>query len=190
MEKKHQKHAEGAGKVKEDTEKIREDQITISKEEYETLKRHSSEKEHFYDKYLRAHAEFENALKRLQKEREAFLMYANEGLIMDFLPIVDSLEIAERHVKEAKDFDAVRQGVDMIHRQIQRFLKELGVERVQSAGEKFDPNVHEVIEVVEEDSGEDDTIIEELKPGYKLNGKLLRPASVKVVRKKEEEKKD
>jgi len=186
MGKKHQKHEEGADKVRRDAGKACEDKITISKEEYETLKRHSSEKEHFYDKYLRAHAEFENALKRLQKEREAFVKYANEGLIVDFLPIVDSLEMAERHIKEARDFDAVRQGVDMIHGQIQRFLRELGVERVKSVGEKFDPNVHDVIEAATEDGGEDDTVVEELKPGYKLNGKLLRPASVKVVRKKEE----
>lgn len=161
--------------------------VTITKDEYEALKKHSSEKDSIYEKYLRVHADFENALKRLEKERESFLKYANESLIMDFLPIVDSLEIAEKHIKEAKDFNAVRQGVDMIHGQIQKFLKELGVERIKAVGEKFDPNLHEVIEVLESDEAEDDVVAEELKPGYKLNGKLLRPASVKIIKRKTED---
>jgi molecular chaperone GrpE len=76
----------------------------------------------------------------------------------------------------------------MIHGQIQKFLKELGVERIKCLGEKFNPDRHEVLEVSEIDQGDEDTIIEELKPGYMLNGKLLRPASVKIVKKKEEKK--
>jgi len=169
---------------KQQKKKESEENVTIPREEYETLKKQSDEKASLQDKYLRIHADFENALKRLEKEREAFLKYANEGLILDFLPIVDSLEISEKHIKEAKDFNGVRQGVDMIHGQIQKFLKELGVERVKSVGEKFDPNVHEVIEALESTDKEDDIVVEELKPGYKLNGKLLRAASVKVARKK------
>ena len=172
---------------KQQKKKETEENVTIPREEYETLKKQSDEKASLQDKYLRIHADFENALKRLEKEREAFLKYANEGLIMDFLPIVDSLEIAEKHIKEAKDFNAVRQGVDIIHGQIQRFLKELGVDRIKSVGEKFDPNAHEVIEVVESEDKEDDIVVEELKPGYRLNGKLLRPASVKIIKRKTED---
>lgn len=162
--------------------------VTMPKEEFEALKEQLKEKSAIYDKYLRATADLENARKRFEKDKEALLRFANEGLITEFLPIVDNLEIAERHIKEAKDFDAVRKGVDMIHSQIQKFLKELGIERIKCVGEKFDPHLHEVIEIVEslEVKPEDnDVIIEELKPGYKLNGRLLRPASVKIAKKKQ-----
>jgi len=162
----------------------KEKKVSIPKDEYRQLKIRAGERDDYHDRYLRAHAEFENARKRLDKEREAFLKYANEGLVIEFLPIVDSLEIAEKHIKQAKDFDAVRQGVDMIHGQIQKFLKELGVEKIKTVGEKFDPNMHEVIEVLDTDEGKEDEITEELKPGYKLNGKLLRPASVKITRRR------
>jgi len=148
------------------------------------LKAKADERDSLHDKFLRLQAEFENAKKRMEKERIDFLKYANENFILDFLPILDSLEIAERHIKEAKDFKAVQEGVDMIQNQIQKFLKDLGVERIKTVGEKFDPHMHEAIEIEESGDKEDGIIVEELKPGYKLNGRLLRPASVKIVKRK------
>ncbi|PIU41044.1 MAG: nucleotide exchange factor GrpE [Candidatus Omnitrophica bacterium CG07_land_8_20_14_0_80_42_15] len=171
-------------------EKLREkhkaagEEVVMTNEEYELLKVRAEERDKFYDKYVRSQAEFENALKRFDREKESILKYANEGFISDFLPIVDSLEMSERHIKEAKDFEAVRVGVDMIHGQIQKFLKELGVERIKSVGEKLDPNIHDVVDIVESDDMEEGIIVEELKAGYKLNGKVIRPAAVKVVKKK------
>lgn len=161
----------------------KEESVTISKKDYETLKSKAEERDSFYDKYLRAQAEFENARKRLDKERTDFLKYANETFVLEFLPILDSLEIAERHIKEAKDFKAVQEGVNMIQDQIQKFLIELGVERIKTVGEKFDPHLHEALEIEESSEKEDGIITEELKPGYRLNGRLLRPASVKTVKK-------
>ena len=159
-----------------------ENLITIAKEEYEALKAKAEERDAFNDKYIRAHAEFENIRKRLEKEKADFVKYANECLIFDLLPIIDNLEIAEKHIKEAKDFKAVQDGVDMIQLQIQGFLKDIGLERIKTIGEKFDPHMHEPIETVEAHDKEEGTIVDELKPGYKLNGKLLRPASVKIVK--------
>ncbi len=159
-----------------------EDFVTIAKEEYDALKAKAEERDAFNDKYVRAHAEFENIRKRLEKEKADFVKYANESLIFDLLPIIDNLEIAEKHIKEAKDFKAVQDGVDMIQLQIQGFLKDIGLERMKTVGEKFDPHMHEPIETVEAHDKEDGVIIDELKPGYKLNGKLLRPASVRVVK--------
>ncbi|MDP2913559.1 MAG: nucleotide exchange factor GrpE [Candidatus Omnitrophota bacterium] len=158
--------------------------VTIPNKEYEVMKARADERDAFYDKYVRAHAEFENARKRLEKEKTDFLKYANESLIIDFLPILDNLEIAEKHIKEAKDFKAVQEGVDMIQLQIQGFLKDIGLERLKTAGKKFDPNMHEAVETVESVDKEDGYIVEELKPGYTLNGKLIRPAYVKISKKK------
>ena len=161
----------------------KEANAAASKKEHEALKAKAEERDAFYDKYLRAQADMENARKRFEKDRQDLLRYANEALALDFLPILDSLEIAEIHIKEAKDFHAVQEGVDMIQAQIQKFLKEMGVERIKTVGDKFDPHLHEAVETVESDDKEEGVVAEELKPGYRLNGKLLRPALVKIVKK-------
>lgn len=158
--------------------------VSIPNAEYESLKKAAEEKEAFYDKYLRMSAELENTKKRLEKDKADSIKYANTSIVLEFLPILDNLEIAEKHIKEAKDFKAVQEGVDIIQAQIQRFLKDIGVEKVKAAGEKFDPHLHEVVEVDEAASAADDVIVEELKPGYRLNGMLLRPAMVKIAKKK------
>lgn len=160
-----------------------EEMVSIPKKEYELLKTKHDERDSYHDKYVRAHAEFENARKRMEKEKGDFLKYANESFVIDLLPIIDSLEISEKHIKEAKDFKAVQEGVDMIHLQIQKFLKDIGVERVKTVGEKFDPNLQEAIETVDAKDKEEGLVVEELKPGYTFNGRLLRPASVKIVKK-------
>jgi molecular chaperone GrpE len=159
--------------------------ITILKSEYEALKSKNDEKDLFYDKYLRAHAEFENARKRIEKDKADSLKYANECFVLDFLPIIDSLEISEKHIKEAKDFLAVQEGVDMIHVLIQKFLKDIGVEKIKAVGEKFDPHFHEAVETVDAKDKEEGAIVEELKPGYTFSGKLLRPASVRIVKRQD-----
>jgi len=163
----------------------KEDKITVSRKEYEALKSKAQERDVFYDQYVRAHAEFDNARKRLEKERSDALKYANESMLLDFLPIIDNLEIAEKHIKEAKDFKAVQEGVDMIQVQIQQFLKDIGIERVKALGERFDPHLHDPVEIEETKDGEDGIVIGELKPGYRFNGRLLRPASVKIVKRKD-----
>ena len=163
-----------------------DENVTLPKAEYEALKAKSAERDDYYDKFMRAHAEFDNVRKRMERDRVELIKYANEGFMIEFLPIADNLEIAEKYIKEAKDFNAVREGVDMIQAQIQRFLKDVGVERIKTVGEKFDPNMHEAVETVDSADKEDGIIIEELKPGYRFNDRLLRPASVKIVKKKQD----
>ncbi|MFA5500680.1 MAG: nucleotide exchange factor GrpE [Candidatus Omnitrophota bacterium] len=167
---------------KNNNKPLLEEMVTIPKKEYEALKAKEAECGAYYDKYVRAHAEFENARKRIEKEKGDLLKYANEGFVVDLLPIIDMLEISEKHIKEAKDFKAVREGVDMIHVQIQKFLKDIGVEKIKSVGEKFDPNFHEAIETADIKDKEEGLVVEELKSGYTFNGRLLRPASVKIVK--------
>ena len=159
-----------------------EDLVTIPRKEYEALKAKEEECSANYDKFVRSQADFDNARKRIEKEKADFVKYANESFVIDLLPIIDSLEMAEKHIKEAKDFNAVRQGVDMIHSQIQLFLKDIGVEKIKTAGGKFDPHFHEAMETIEDDGKEEGLIAGELKPGYLFNGKLLRPACVRIVK--------
>ncbi|MFH0763977.1 MAG: nucleotide exchange factor GrpE [Candidatus Omnitrophota bacterium] len=159
--------------------------VAIPKEEYEKLKACAGEAADLQDKFLRAHAEFENAKKRLEKDKIDYLRFANDSFLLEFLPILDSLEIAEKHIKEAKDFKAVQEGVDMIQLQIQKFLKDIGVEKVKAAGEKFDPHAHEAVETEDAKDKEDGLILAELKPGYRVSGRLLRPACVRIVKHKD-----
>lgn len=166
-------------------EKLLPELVSMPKKDYEALVAKAREAEGFADKFLRSQAEFENARRRIEKEKHDFVKYANEGFVSELLPILDSLEIAEKHIEEAKDFEAVRQGVDMIQLQIQKFVKDLGLERVKTAGEKFDPHLHEAVETIDAPDKEEGLIVDELKPGYRFNGKLIRPAMVKIVKKKQ-----
>ena len=159
--------------------------VTVPRQEFDALKARADERDGFYDRYVRAHAEFENIRKRLEKEKADFTRYANESLVIELLPIIDNLEIAEKHIAEAKDFKSVRDGVDMIQMQMQKFLKDIGLERIKSVGEKFDPHLHDAIETEDAEGKDDGIIVAELKPGYNFNGRLLRPASVRIVKKEE-----
>jgi len=181
---KNHNNKEEANNEKHPAGEVKDESVMVLKKEYEELKAKAAERDAYYDKYLRAHADFENSRKRIEKDKNDFIKYANEGFIIELLPILDSLEMAEKHIKEAKDFKAVQEGVDMIQSQIQAFLKDLGVERVKTDGEKFDPHRHEPIEVEESDDKGDGLILSELKAGYMFNNKLLRPASVKIGKKK------
>ncbi len=171
-------------KVNSEEQKLIEESVSLSRKEYDELKAKADERNAYCDKYMRAHAEFENARRRMEKDKADYARFANDSLILEFLPILDNLETAEKHIGEAKDFKAVREGVDMIQAQIQKFLKEIGVERIKTEGCKFDPHLHEPLEVAEAEGKDEGDILSELKPGYKINGRLLRPASVKIAKKK------
>ena len=140
------------------------------------------------DKYLRLQAEFDNFKKRSYKEKIQFVKFANEGLILELLEILDNFERGIKAAELKKDFDLLHQGVDMISKQLHSLLETKGLKRIKSVGEKFDPHQHEALEVIEDEDTEEDKIIEELQPGYLLNERVVRPAKVKVVKRKEVEK--
>ena len=142
------------------------------------------------DKYLRLQAEFDNYKKRCFKEKVEFIKFANEGLIIELLGILDNFERGIKAADLTKDFKLLHQGVDMISKQLHTLLETKGLKRIKAAGEPFDPNQHEAMEVVEQDSIIQDTVLEELQPGYLLNERIVRPAKVKVAKAKEAEKKE
>jgi len=161
-------------------------EVVLPKDEYEALKIRAGERDGYFDKYVRAHAEFENAKRRMEKEKADCMKYANDGFVLDFLPIADNLEKAEKYNKESKDFKEVQEGVNMIQLQIQKFLKDVGIERIKTVGEKFDPHQHDPIETEDVKDKEEGIITAELQAGYTVNGRLLRPASVRVTKKSAE----
>lgn len=178
-----EKHAEDKKQEgNSDIEKSEREQIDSLKAELNVLREEIAEKDNYYDKFIRLQAEFDNFRKRTLKEKGEFIKYANEALVLELVGLLDDFERSIRSADQKKDFDLLHQGVDMISRQLHSLLEEKGLKRIKSVGEKFNPHEHEAIEVVEDEEAEDNAILEELQPGWMLNGRIIRPAKVRVAR--------
>lgn len=188
-EKKFQKESEETGqagkpKAEAGPEAKKEQVISLKKEEYKKLIEAAELVEDFKDKYLRAQAELDNTRKRLIKEKEEYVKFANEDILSDILYVVDNFDRALQHMSSAEKVESILEGVKMIQKQFHLLLEQKGVIKIEAAGKKFDPALHEAVERVETEEDKDGVIIEEVQAGYLLNGRLLRPAVVKVGKKK------
>ena len=154
-----------------------EEQIRLKDEELANQK----------DTFLREKAELENFKKRLTKEKEDFVQFANERLLKELIQIEDNLERA-LEVPNAT-FESLKEGVGMIQKQFTAFLKNQKAEPIDALGKPFDPNLHEVLNQQESEEHEENTVIQEYSKGYTLNGRILRSAKV-VIAKKPAEKKE
>ncbi len=134
-------------------------------------------------KYLRLYAEFENYRKMAAREKEDISRRAGEELIKELLPTLDNLETALKHATDASG--GLAQGVEMTLRELKRVLEKAGLEVIDALGQPFNPEVHHAIAQVERDDVPDKTVVEELRTGYKHNGKVLRASLVAVSRKTE-----
>ena len=148
----------------------------------EELERLKQEVKQAKDQYLRTLAEFDNAKKRLSREKEEFARYASETVVRDLLPIVDSLDQALVAVDKQSDPQAVIKGIHLIYRQLLGLLEQEGVKRISTVGEPFDPHKHEAVGQVEADGQPENTVVEEIQVGYTMHGKTIRPAMVKVAK--------
>jgi molecular chaperone GrpE len=146
-------------------------------EAYETA---LAEKNDLYDRLLRKQAELENFRKRTQKEKEDLRQYAAENLIRSLLPTLDGFERALQHRDESVPA-TFYQGLELIYRELREVLGRAGLEPIDTAGELFDPYLHQAVETVNAPGRREHEIVEELQHGYKLKNKLLRPAIVKVA---------
>ena len=140
------------------------------------------------DTFLREKAELENFKKRLTKEKDDFVQFANERLLQELIQIEDNLERA-LEVPNAT-LESLKEGVEMIQKQFSTFLKNQKVEPVAAIGKPFDPTLHEVLNQQESEEHEENTIIEEYSKGYTLNGRILRSAKVVISKKPDEKKED
>ena len=140
-----------------------------------------AERNDLFERLARLQAEFDNYRKRAAKENADFRDFAVSDAARALLPVIDSFTLALKN-SAAKPED-LRKGVELIFKQLQDVLQKLNVERVPAQGEPFDPRVHEAIEMVETDAAPDHHVLEELQPGYRIKGRLLRPAMVRVAKK-------
>ena len=137
-----------------------------------------AERDQLLDRLARLQAEFDNARKRAERERMEFRDYATGNVVEQFLPVIDNFELA---LKSTGSAEQLRSGVDLIVKQMDEVLAKMQVTPVPTVGEPFDPRLHEALGSVDRDDLPDQHVAEEIRRGYKLRDKLLRPALVRVA---------
>lgn len=152
---------------------------SVSPEAESELQKLKAERDSLLDRVARLQAEFENARKRSLREQQDYRDYALADALRTMLPVVDSFERALQ-VSEGEKSE-IRNGVELIYKQMMDAFAKLGLKPIPARGEMFDPHMHEAIEMVETRDFPDHQVIEELQRGYKLKDRLLRPAMVKVA---------
>ena len=155
-----------------DEEVVEEDPLALAREENKKAR----------DQLLRLAADFDNFRKRARRENEDAVRRAKMDVLRDLLPVFDNMERAGAHAEQATDVRAVATGVSMVVRQFEDTIERLGVERVKSVGEVFDPNVHEAIQLLETSEQTPGTVMAEVLGGYRWGDRLLRAAMVVVAK--------
>ncbi|MBL7130028.1 MAG: nucleotide exchange factor GrpE [Candidatus Omnitrophica bacterium] len=180
-----QKHDVEQGKKEEkDTiMQIKKSELDNLKNDLEEFKAKSQE---YFDRFLRLQAEFDNAKKRMQRQQQEFIKYADEGIILELLGILDDLERSvEARETNHQDPEAFLKGVEMILSHLYEMLKKHDVRSIEAKGKIFDPTQHEALMQTESDEFPENTVIEELQKGYLLGDRIIRTAKVKVSKQKE-----
>ncbi len=148
----------------------------------ETLKKELEEEK---DRCLRLNAEFENLRKRTQKEKEDFVKYANEKLILELVDIMEAFERGLENAKESNNNARLIQGMELIYKQLKNVLEKNGLVPIKALGEKFDPYKHEAMMLTPSEDSEEDIVLEEFARGYMLNNKVIRYSKVRVSKNKD-----
>jgi molecular chaperone GrpE len=152
--------------------------IPAEQQEIEALKR---ERDDLYDRLLRKQAEFENFKKRIEREKSEYVQFASAELMKEMLNALDSFDLALRNAAaEGKGSENMLRGFELIYKQLQDTLTRFGLKPLEAKGKKFDPNFHQAVSTKATNAVEENTVIEEMRKGYTLNGRLLRPAMVTV----------
>lgn len=153
--------------------------LEVKRADYEALE---SQAKDFKDKYLRILAEFENVRKRNEREKIEFVKYANEGLIREFLLVLDDLERSvETAQAKHQDYDSFIRGVEIVMKRVYGLLKKQGVVPIESIGKMFDPHMHEILTQAPSPEHENGTVIQELQKGYRIGDRVVRTSKVGVA---------
>lgn len=165
----------------EDKENRDEDCIEaeiVEDDEKEATKKPSDEVNEYQERYQRLLADFDNYKKREEANKADFKKFASSSLVEKLLPVIDNLD---RALAKADENDAFVEGVVMTRKELLKVLANEGLEEIPSDGCEFDHNIHQAVLAEDSDEVESNHIIETFQKGYKLNGRLLRPAMVKVA---------
>ena len=138
------------------------------------------ERDDLYDRLLRKQAEFENFKKRVDREKSEYAQFASSELMRELLGALDSFELAIRTASAEGGRENMLRGFDLIHKQLQDTLGRFGLKAIEAKGQAFDPHYHQAVSTQPASDVPENTVVDELRKGYVLNGRLLRPAMVTV----------
>lgn len=155
--------------IVEDVSEEEDTKKTKGKKKNDEVEKLKEKVEDLENQLKRSVADYRNQEMRFNEEKKEFVKYANRDLLLRLIPAFDTLFLAAKYVTD--------EGIKLTIKNLENALSEVGVERIEVEGKPFDPSVMEVVTTGE---GEDDMVLEELRPGFMLNGKLVRPANVKV----------
>ena len=180
MAKKQNKNAEQEAVQNEETvkETATETTANVTAEEYEAVRK---EADNYKDMYQRLMAEFDHYKKRTIKEREGNQLDAKLSVLTKLLPVLDNMERAEASFTQEATVETLKQGLEMVFRQIKEVMDSEGVEYIEAKGVEFDPQVHNAVMHIEDETCDDNIIVEEFQKGYQCKGKVLRHSMVKVA---------
>ena len=174
--------------VEEQNENVENQEVEKSAEETsdncdDKVKKLEAELEEWKNSYTRKLAEFQNFTKRKENEVAEMRKYASEGIIVKLLDNVDNLERAVDASKESQNFDSLIEGVNMILNNLKNLLTEEGVEEIEAAGKEYDPYEHKAMITENKEELDDNVVVQVFQKGYKMKGKVVRPAMVTVNKK-------
>ena len=157
---------------------------TITPEQLEELKDRAARADENWERLLRTTADFENFKKRVTREKQEAIRYANEGLLQKLVPVLDNFDMAlsAAQTGQTEAAQSLQAGINMIYQQLKSALVEAGLEEVDAAGKTFDPNLHEAVSQTETAGVPEGQVLQQLRKGYKLRDRLLRPATVVVAK--------
>jgi molecular chaperone GrpE len=150
---------------------------TVTPAELQKIK---DERDSLYDRLLRKQADFENYKKRVEKERSDFVQFASADLMKELLNALDSFDLA---IRNASIDRRTLHGFELIYKQLLDTMGRFGLKPIEAKGQKFDPNFHQAVSTTPTDKVEENVVLDEMRKGYLLNGRLLRPAMVNVATK-------
>jgi molecular chaperone GrpE len=141
-----------------------------------------AEAETYLDDLRRLQADFDNYRKRTLREQTARATSASQALVAKLLPVLDNFELAVSAAEQSRDFDRMLKGVEMVFGELREVLQGEGLVKIEAEGKPFDPERHEAVIAVEQEDTEPGTVLDIVRTGYELRGKVLRPAMVKVAK--------
>jgi len=156
----------------------------VTAEDLNELKKRAAKADENWDQLLRATADFENFKKRVTREKQDAVKFGNEVLLQSLIPVLDNFDMAMAAAQNAGEASgqSLRAGIEMVYQQMRKALADAGLEEVEAAGKPFDPNLHEAISQVETTDVPEGQVVQQLRKGYKLRDRLMRPATVIVAR--------
>ena len=159
--------------------------VSHESNDIENLKEKLNEKtkkcEEYFELLQRTAAEFDNYKKRTVKEKDALYSEATSDAIASFLPVVDNIERAVQAAETNGDIKSLKDGIELVYRQFKDVMQKLGVEEIKCLGESFDPNLHNAVMHIEDDSCGENVVVDEFQKGYILKDKVIRHSMVKVA---------